>query len=150
MNETIKFIIEELEEIEVNRREKERDIAELKSTINGLDARVDKVETVLDHKKQYSSRNRLLIHDFDKKNLENTDDVVINILKKEMNEEVTHRDIDNTHCLVNQKPDKNKPQRIIIKFSRYNVRAKILKNKRKLKGKQMSVTKSLTKGRIEQ
>ena len=150
MNETIKFIIEKLEEIEVNRREKERDIAELKSTINGLDARVDKVETVLDHKEQYSSRNRLLIHDFDKKNLENTDDVVINILKKEMNEEVTHRDIDNTHCLVNQKPDKNKPQRIIIKFSRYNVRAKILKNKRKLKGKQMSVTKSLTKGRIEQ
>ena len=150
MNETIKFIIEKREEIEVNRREKERDIAELKSTINGLDARVDKVETVLDHKEQYSSRNRLLIHDFDKKNLENTDDVVINILKKEMNEEVTHRDIDNTHCLVNQKPDKNKPQRIIIKFSRYNVRAKILKNKRKLKGKQMSVTKSLTKGRIEQ
>ena len=150
MNETIKFIIEKLEEIEVNRRKKERDIAELKSTINGLDARVDKVETVLDHKEQYSSRNRLLIHDFDKKNLENTDDVVINILKKEMNEEVTHRDIDNTHCLVNQKPDKNKPQRIIIKFSRYNVRAKILKNKRKLKGKQMSVTKSLTKGRIEQ
>ena len=150
MNETIKFIIEKLEEIEVNRREKERDIAELKSTINGLDARVDKVETVLDHKEQYSSRNRLLIHDFDKKNLENTDDVVTNILKKEMNEEVTHRDIDNTHCLVNQKPDKNKPQRIIIKFSRYNVRAKILKNKRKLKGKQMSVTKSLTKGRIEQ
>ena len=150
MNETIKSIIEKREEIEVNRREKERDIAELKSTINGLDARVDKVETVLDHKEQYSSRNRLLIHDFDKKNLENTDDVVINILKKEMNEEVTHRDIDNTHCLVNQKPDKNKPQRIIIKFSRYNVRAKILKNKRKLKGKQMSVTKSLTKGRIEQ
>ena len=150
MNETIKFIIEKLEEIEVNRREKERDIAELKSTINGLDARVDKVETVLDHKEQYSSRNRLLIHDFDKKNLENTDDVVINILKKEMNEEVTHQDIDNTHCLVNQKPDKNKPQRIIIKFSRYNVRAKIFKNKRKLKGKQMSVTKSLTKGRIEQ
>ena len=149
MNETIKFIIEKLEEIEVNRREKERDIAELKSTINGLDARVDKVETVLDHKEQYSSRNRLLIHDFDKKNLENTDDV-INILKKEMNGEVTHQAIDNTHCLVNQKPDKNKPQRIIIKFSRYNVRAKILKNKRKLKGKQMSVTKSLTKGRIEQ
>ena len=150
MNETIKFINEKLEEIEVNRREKEREIAELKSTISRLDARVDKVERVLDRKEQYCSRNRLLIHGFNKENLENTDDVVINILKKEMNEEVTHRDIDNTHCLVNQKPDKNKPQRIIIKFSRYNVRAKILKNKRKLKGKQMSVTKSLTKGRTEQ
>ena len=117
MNETIKFINEKLEEIEVNRREKEREIAELKSTISRLDARVDKVERVLDRKEQYCSRNRLLIHGFNNENLENTDDVVINILKKEMNEEVTHQDIDNTHCLVNQKPDKNKLQPIIIKFS---------------------------------
>ena len=150
MNETTKFINEKFEEIEVNRREKEREIAGLKTTINGLDARVDKVERVLDHKEQYSSRNRLLIHGFDKENLENTDDVVINILKKEMNEEMTHQDIDKSYCLVNQKPDKNRPWPIIIKFSRYNVGAKIFKNKGKLKGKKISVTKSLIKTRMEQ
>ena len=103
MNKTIKFINEKHEEIEVNRREKEREMAELKSTISRLDVRVGIVERVLDQKEQYSSRNRLLIHCFDKENLENTDDVAINILKKEMNEKVTHQDIDNTHCLVNQK-----------------------------------------------
>ena len=52
-----------------------------------------------------------------------------------MNEEVTHQDIDRSYHWVNQKPDKNRPHPIIIKFSRYNIRAKIFKNKRKLKKK---------------
>ena len=76
--------------------------------------------------------------------------VVINILKKTMYEEITHQDIDRSHCLGNQKPDKNKPWRIVMKFLRYNGTAKIFKNKQKLKGKWISVTKSLTKTRMEQ
>ena len=46
---------------------------------------------------------------------------------------------------VCQNLDKNKPRPIIIKFLRYNVRAKNFKNKRKLKGKRISVTESLIK-----
>ena len=61
-----------------------------------------------------------------------------------MDEEITHQDIEKSHRLGNRKLDKNKPQPIIVKFSRYNVRAKIFKNKRKLKGKRISVMESLT------
>ena len=66
-----------------------------------------------------------------------------------MGKEITHLDIDRSHRLGNRKLDKSKPRPIIIKFSRYNVRARIFKNKRKLKGKRTSVTESLTKTSME-
>ena len=133
----------------MDRKEKEREIAELKSTINSLNVRLDKADRALDRQEQYSRRNCLLIHGIDEENQENTDEVVINVLKKEMDEEITHLDIDRSHRLGNRKLDKSKPRPIIIKFSRYNVRARIFKNKRKLKGKRTSVTESLTKTRME-
>ena len=92
---------------------------------------LDKAGRALDRQEQYSRRNCLLIHGIDEENQENIDEVVINVLNKD------------------RKPDKSKPRPIIIKFSRYNVRAKIFKNKRKLKGKRISVTEGLTKTRME-
>ena len=74
---------------------------------------VDKVDRASDRQKQYFRKNCLLIHDIDKENQENTDEVVINILRKEMNEEIT-QDIDRSHRLGNGKSDKNKPRSIII------------------------------------
>ena len=106
---------------------------------------LDKAGRALDRQEQYSRRNCLLIHGIDEENQENIDEVVINVLNKEMDEE----DIDRSDRLGNRKPDKSKPRPIIIKFSRYNVRAKIFKNKRKLKGKRISVTEGLTKTRME-
>ena len=80
----IKFINEKFEEFEADRRQKEREIAELKSSINGLNARLDKADRPLDCQEQYSRRNCLLIHSIDEENQEKTDEVVINILNKEM------------------------------------------------------------------
>ena len=82
VNDAIKFINKKFEEFEVDRREKEREIAELKSTINSLNVRLDKADRALDCQEQYSRRNCLLIHSIDEENQENTDEVVINILKK--------------------------------------------------------------------
>ena len=56
-----------------------------------------------------------------------------------MAEEITHLDIDRSHCLGNRKLDKSKPQSITIKFSRYNVTVRIFKDKKKLKGKWISI-----------
>ena len=103
----------------------------------------------MDRQEQHSRRNCLLIHSIDEENQENTDEVVIIVLKQEMDEEITHLDIDRSHCLGNQKLEKSKLQPIIIKFSRYNVRAKTFKNKRKLKEKRPSITESLKKTRTE-
>ena len=108
VDDAIKFINEKFEEFEADSREKEREIAELKSTINGLNVRLDKVDRALDRQEQYSRRNCLLIHDIDEEKLENTDEVVINILNKEMDEDIKHQDVDRSHHLGNQKLDKNK------------------------------------------
>ena len=85
------------------------------------------------------------MHGIDEENEENTDEVFINVLKKEMDKEILNLDIDRSHRVGNQKLDKSKPRRIIIKFSR----ARIFKNKRKLNGKQTSVTESWTKTRMK-
>ena len=68
MNDVIKFIIEKFEEFEADRREKEWEIAELKSTINSLNVRLDKADRALDRQEQYSRRNWLLIHSIDEEN----------------------------------------------------------------------------------
>ena len=58
--------------------------------------RRDKADRALDGQEQYSRRNCLLIR-IDEENQENTDEVVINVLKKEKDEEITHQDIDRSH-----------------------------------------------------
>ena len=57
VNDAIKFINEKFEEFEADRRGKEREIAELKSTINSLNVRLDKADRALDRQEQYSRRN---------------------------------------------------------------------------------------------
>ena len=51
----MKYMNKKFEESEVNRREKVQEIAELKSTINGWNTRLDKVGRALEHE-QYSKR----------------------------------------------------------------------------------------------
>ena len=84
VNDAIKFINEKFEEFEADRREKEREIAELKSTRKSLNVCLDKADRTLDRQEQYSRRNCLLIHGIVEENQENTDEVLINALKKEM------------------------------------------------------------------
>ena len=130
MNDAIKFINEKFEEFEADRREKEREIPELKSIINSLNVRIDKADRVLDRQEQYSRRNCLLIHGIDEENQENTDEVVINVLKKEMDEETTHLHVDRSHRLGNRKLGKRKPQPIIFKFLDIMLEQTFLKTKK--------------------
>ena len=116
VNDATKFFNEKFEEFEADRGEKERGITELKITINSLNVRVDKADRALDRQEQNSRRNCLLIHGIDEENQENTDEVVINVLKKEMDEETTHLHVDRSHRLGNRKLGKRKPQPIIFKF----------------------------------
>ena len=48
VNDAIKFINEKFKELEADRREKEREIAALKSTINSLNVRLEKADRGLD------------------------------------------------------------------------------------------------------
>ena len=76
------------------------------------------------------------------------DKLVIDTIKENMGEEIKKNEIDRSHRQGALK-NNSKSRLIIIKFVRYNTRCRIFKNKKRLKGKSISVTESLTKKRIE-
>ena len=84
----------------------------------------------------------------EEKNNEDTDQEIINIVKNHFEEEITIHDIDRTHRLGKRKLDSDIPRPIIVKFTRYSVRNRIFKTKKKLKGKTVSITEGLTKRRV--
>ena len=88
----------------------------------------------------------MLIHGIKEEKDENTDNVVIKFIQDDLQEEINIEDLDRMHRIGKVNNGKSRP--IIVKFSRYNVSKKVLHNKRKLKGKNMSITESLTKIRV--
>ena len=113
-----------------------------------MSATIESLKGCLDRQEQYSRRNCLLIHGLPESKNENTDELVIDTIKEKMGEEIKKNEIDRSHRLGAPK-NNGKSRPIIIKFVRYNTRCRIFKNKKKLKGKSISVTESLTKKRME-
>ena len=148
LNKTVNFICEKFDEYERDRAEKEKIISELQKNVNDMSATIESLKGCLDRQEQYSRRNCLLIHGLPESKNENTDELVIDTIKEKMGEEIEKNEIDRSHRLGAPK-NNGKSRPIIIKFVRYNTRCRIFKNKKKLKGKSISVTESLTKKRME-
>ena len=81
----------------------------------------------------------------DEKNNEGTNQTIINIVKNDLGEEISNYDIDRKHRLGKRKLDNNVPRPIIVEFARRNVRNRIFKAKKKLKGKYVSTEKKREK-----
>ena len=96
---------------------------------------------------QYSVRNCLLFHGIKEEKDEDTDSIIINIVKEEMDIDILPNDLDRSHRTGNPKA-KKKERPIIVKFVRYNLRHNIFKNKKLLNRKGVSITESLTKDRM--
>ena len=105
VNESIKFIDEKFEEMEADRKEKERQISELKNKVKSLNEKVETMDRSLDRHEQYSRRNCLLIHGVKENEKEDTDEVVIEFFEKEMKEKLSANDIDRSHQLGKKKPE---------------------------------------------
>ena len=106
-NESIKFINAKFEEMEADRKEKDRKISELKNELETLNEKVETTDRSLDRHGQYSRRNCLLIDGVTENEKEDTDEVVIKIFEKEMQEKVSANDIDRSHRLGKNIPDVN-------------------------------------------
>ena len=116
--------------------------------MNNLIETVAKLVKQADNQEQYSQSNCLLVHPLPEITLENTDDVAITMFKNEMDIKMFLDDTDRSHRIGKQKDDPNKVRPAIVKFTRYNDRNKIFRNKKRLKGKKMFITESLTGLRI--
>ena len=147
LTESVEFISARFEEYEADRKKNDEMINSLEQKVLGMTEKVNKLSSLVERQEQYSMRNCILIHGVKENQNEDTDEVVVNKLKSEMNLEISPGDIDRTHRIGVPSNGKNRP--ITVKFVRYMKRRRVFTNKkRRLKGKNISITKSLTKIRM--
>ena len=121
---------------------------QLEGMINqALERKLEKQEQKIEQMEQYSRRSCIVINGLECKadedeEHEDTDETAINFFKTHLNIDVDKNELDRSHRL----PSKNKP--LIVKFVRHNVKTNIFAAKRRLKGKSIYITESLTKTRL--
>ena len=93
---------------------------------------------------QYSRRNFLLIHGLKEEKNESAVDIVLKLFTEELNEDALLADLGRTGRIGKKRDSSSKSRPGIIKFARYNIREKVFKCKKKLKGKNISITENLT------
>ena len=81
--------------------------------------------------------------------IEDTDQMVLDVVNNKLNFEMSQIRIDRSHRLGKRKGTGQKPRAIIVKFTRYKDRHHVFRNKKLLKGTGISVTESLTVKRME-
>ena len=142
----IEFANNRFDEYEKEKKEKDELIKNLRKDVNDMAGIIDNLSLGLDRQEQYSRRNCLLLHNIPETSNENTDDLVIKTVNEELLEAITINEIDRSHRLGKSQAGKIRP--VIVKFARYHTRNKIFRKKKLLKGKQVSITESLTKRRM--
>lgn len=133
--------------VEINKNVSERLVVEnqrLKNELLKLRSRVDDNE----------QRNRnlcLLLHGVEESDEEKTDEMVIEAINNEVGVHISINDIERSHRLGPKKTSRvlrstsDNPRPIILRFSSFRKRDEVFRNKRKLKGKSISLSENLTK-----
>ena len=114
LTDSVEFISARFDEYEADRKKKDEMINSLEEKVLGLTEKVDKLSSLVGRQKQYSRRNCILIHGVKENQNEDTDEVVINKIKSEMDLDISPRDIDRTHKIGVPTKGKNRP--IIVQF----------------------------------
>ena len=151
VNKAMSFISENFDAYEKERRENEKNIIqELNGTVSKMDKRIEELENKIDRQEQYSRRNCILIHGITENKEENTDQQAIRFINENLDIKIDEIDIDRSHRIGRYDKTKKKARPIIVKFARYNVRGRVFREKRKLKGTGKTITESLTTKKIGQ
>ena len=131
-SEAVEFITKKFDQYEAERKEKEKIINDLQGKVSEMSNELEVLKNSLDRQQQYSRRNCVLIHGISEQKGEDTDEQALKIIREELGETVEKSDFDRTHRIGAFKVDKSKCRPTIVKFSRYDVRDKVFKNKKKL------------------
>lgn len=101
---------------------------------------------------QCGRRNCLIFHGIDevpnKGDGESTDGKIIDVINDKLAVKINPSDIERSHRLM-RKIQTTKPRPITVKFSSYNMKAEVYRQKRKFKGTGIVITESLTKIRLK-
>ena len=85
--------------------EQRKIIEDLKSEVDSLSTKIEKLEKLQDQQEQYSRGDCLLVHGTAKEKEEITDEVIINTLNEKLDLEIKLQDIERTHRIG--EPKKN-------------------------------------------
>ena len=88
----------------------------------------------IDRQEQYSRPSFILIHGIAENKEENTDQQVIDFINENLDIKIDEIDIGRPHRIGRSDKTKKKARPIIVKFTRYNVRSRVFREKQKLKG----------------
>ena len=149
LQKTIEGLTKKFESYEQDRKEKDKIIEDLNNDKILMEKKIENLEKAVDKQEQYSRRNCILIHGIVEKENENTDNLIVDTLNEHLDVNISENDLDRTHRLGKKSANHGRPRPIIVKLARYNVRSKIFYSKKKLKGKKINITESLTKIRLE-
>ena len=122
LRESINFLSDKFKEYEEDRAKKDNVIEDLKSEMDSLPTRIEKLEKLQDRPEQYSRRNCLLVHGIAEEKKEITDEVIINTINETLDLDITLRDLQRTHRIGKPKKAGGKTRPIIVKFVRQNDR----------------------------
>ena len=141
--ERVKFMTSKFDELEKDRKEKEKIINNLKDEVSYLSEKLEKLEESIDAQQQYSRINCLFLRAIEETKGEDTHNMVLEVLNNDMGLNISKTALDCSHRIGNTKINK-KSQPIIVKFVRYYDRRDVFMTKKCLNGKGKSITESVT------
>ena len=149
LRKSLDALWKKIDELETEIKNKNEKVLLLENRVEILEEEKESQGKEIDDLEQYSRRNCLLLHGVVKMNAECTDDIIIKTCAEELGIDVKQEDLDRSHRLGKVKRNDNKPPPIVVKFAHYAVRNKVFSNKKKLKGKKLLITESLTVYRMK-
>ncbi|XP_072164187.1 uncharacterized protein [Diadema setosum] len=119
-----------------------------------LKKEVHTFQRIAEEQEQYSRRNCLRFHGIDETADEDTDQVIIKLVKEKLDIELQSDDLDRSHRIpvrVHQRAGERRPpaKPIIVKFTRYNKRRDVYAARSKLKGTNIYIHEDLTRERSD-
>lgn len=125
--------------------QKRKEVDHLNVELTKQQDTIGRLDGELEELKQYSRRNNIRVFGSPESAGEITDDVVIDIMVKQLGVELRSSDIDRSHRVG--KPGGPKARPIIVKLTSHKKKREILKEKKKLKKSKISVHEDLTRYR---
>ncbi|XP_041453251.1 uncharacterized protein LOC121406304 [Lytechinus variegatus] len=141
------------ESIKLDLHKYSEELATIRSSVNDLSRQLKEIRRQCEDQEQYSRRQCLRFHGIAEKRDENTDQLIIDVVRRNLGINLDPGHIDRSHRITPRSRSNvsqqaaQKPRPIIIKFSRYNTRHEIYKARSKLKGTDVFIHEDLTANR---
>ena len=104
---SVKFITSKFDEVEKDRKEKEKIINNLKGEVSYLSEKLGKLEESINDQQQYFRRNCLLLYGIEETKGEDTDNIVLEVLNNDMGLNISKSALDRFHRIGNPKTKKS-------------------------------------------